>query len=70
MKSRIRARIDLFCENNAKAVICHTIRAYTINKPMLVFDILSKYLKKKECILSLLKIYDYIFIFKIIHIFN
>ena len=31
-----------------------------INKPMLVFDILSKYLKKKECILSLLKTYDII----------
>ena len=30
---------------------------------MLALNIPSKYLKKKECILSLLKSYDYIFIF-------
>jgi len=43
---------------------------YTINKFMLAFNIMSKYLKKKECILPLLKSYDYIFVFEIISIFN
>ncbi len=37
-------------------------------KFMLPFNILRKYLMKKECLLSLLS-YDYIFIFKIIHLF-
>ena len=47
--------IDPFCVNNVKAIIGHTTWTCTSNNFMLAFNALSKYLKKREFLLYLLK---------------